>query len=332
MNVARCESSISTSRRQTRASEPRAMTTSLSAKWRGHGTAAARASCGRPSAAQDPALQRHPLVDPVLAFGDQAEHGLEIGRLGLRQEPDLAEVDAEQRARRPRRPRARPAGTCRRRPGRRGRPSSGAPRRSASRSPDWRLPTRRSRGPGTSRPRARSARRRPRSWGCRRTRSGETVTGAVRSRPRSGRRSSAQPGPARGGPGTRGCPPVRVSGEAMTSRVPKPEPCGRRATIRSRTSRWIGRIPDDAVVRPASPGLELRLDQRDDRLRPGASVAATGPRTRPSEMNDTSIGRERDGSGSVSASSVRAFVRSIETTRGSRRSDSASCPRPTSRA
>ena len=100
MNVARCESSISTSRRQTRASEPRATTMSLSAKWR----VSSRVGAGRPGCvvreagpAQDPALERHPFVDPVLALGDQPEHGLEVVALGLRQEADLAEVDPEQR-------------------------------------------------------------------------------------------------------------------------------------------------------------------------------------------------------------------------------------------
>ena len=54
------------------------------------------------------------------------------------------------------------------------------------------------------------------------------------------------------------------------------------------------RVADDAVVRPALAGLELRLHQGDDRARPGASVVAIGPRTLSSEMNDTSIDREVD--------------------------------------
>ena len=49
-------------------------------------------------------------------------------------------------------------------------------------------------------------------------------------------------------------------------------------------------------------------------------------------MNETSIVTTSTGSGSVAAVSVRAFVRSIDTTRGSRRNASASWPRPTSRA
>jgi hypothetical protein len=49
-------------------------------------------------------------------------------------------------------------------------------------------------------------------------------------------------------------------------------------------------------------------------------------------MNDTSMVASPTGSGNDMAVNVRAFVRSIETTRESRRSDSAICPRPTSRA
>ena len=63
-----------------------------------------------------------------------------------------------------------------------------------------------------------------------------------------------------------------------------------------------------------------------------SSVEAIGARTSASEMNDTSIVARPIRSGSVADVSVRALVRSIETTRGSARSDSASWPRPTSRA
>ena len=59
------------------------------------------------------------------------------------------------------------------------------------------------------------------------------------------------------------------------------------------------RVADDAVVGPAAAGLELRLDQRDDSARRARSVAATGPRTRSSEMNETSIVARSIGSGSV---------------------------------
>ena len=93
------------------------------------------------------------------------------------------------------------------------------------------------------------------------------------------------------------------------------------------------RVADDAVVGPAPAGLELRLDQRDDLAARRASVDATGPRTRSSEMNETSMTARPIGSGRRRrASASRALVRSIETTRGSRRSASASWPRPTSSA
>ena len=48
-------------------------------------------------AGQDPGLERHPLVDRVLAGDEMGEHSLQLGRLRLRQESDLAEVDAEER-------------------------------------------------------------------------------------------------------------------------------------------------------------------------------------------------------------------------------------------
>ncbi len=46
---------------------------------------------------QDARLERHPLVDRVFARDEPAEDGLELRRLRLREEADLAEVDAEQR-------------------------------------------------------------------------------------------------------------------------------------------------------------------------------------------------------------------------------------------
>src|SRR4029079_8612388 len=46
---------------------------------------------------QDPAFDRKALVDRAVAGTDLLEHGIEVARLGLRQEPELAEVDAEQR-------------------------------------------------------------------------------------------------------------------------------------------------------------------------------------------------------------------------------------------
>ena len=65
---------------------------------------------------------------------------------------------------------------------------------------------------------------------------------------------------------------------------------------------------------------------------PGASVDAAGPSTSPSEMNDTSNVMRVTCSGKGLVVRVRAFVRSMETTRESWRSDSASWARPTSTA
>ena len=94
------------------------------------------------------------------------------------------------------------------------------------------------------------------------------------------------------------------------------------------------RIADDAVVGPAAAGLELRLDERDDvAARAGPERADDRAEDLSSEMNDTSMVDEVDRFGQGRRRSAsRAFVRSIETTRGSARSDSASWPRPTSRA
>ena len=92
-------------------------------------------------------------------------------------------------------------------------------------------------------------------------------------------------------------------GEAMTARVPRP--WRRRALDDPLEDLAVDRrVAHDAVVGAALAGLELRLDQRDDRRRAGASVGATGPRTRSSEMNETSIVARSIGSGSVAAVSV----------------------------
>ena len=107
----------------------------------------------------------------------------------------------------------------------------------------------------------------------------------------------------------------------MTARVPQPEP--RRGLDDPAQDRSMDcRVAHDAAVRPALAGLELRLHQRDDRSPPsGPNVEAIGPSTSPSEMNDTSIDRQVDRLGEASSAvSVRALVRSIETTRGSRAS------------
>ena len=90
MNVARCESSIATSRRQTRASDPRATTTSL------------RATCrwlvDRPAAAQD-----HALRAPSARRSDSRRSAIcsrtasRSPASALDRKPDLAQVDPEDR-------------------------------------------------------------------------------------------------------------------------------------------------------------------------------------------------------------------------------------------
>ena len=198
MNVARCVSSMATSSRQTRASEPRATTMSLSATW--------RRVVDRRAVAQDPALERHPLVDREAALGDLGEDLVELAGLRLRQEADLAEVDAEDRdvdlGDRPHGAQERPVATeDDERIGRRRARGRGPPGRPTGPA------TGRCRAPGTSRRRGHSARRPPRSSGCRRSRCASTVTARSPSAILSP--ISAQSGPAPGGPGTRDCPRAR---------------------------------------------------------------------------------------------------------------------------
>ena len=45
----------------------------------------------------DPPLERHPLIDRVVAVGDLGQHAFELVGLDLREEADLAKVHAEQR-------------------------------------------------------------------------------------------------------------------------------------------------------------------------------------------------------------------------------------------
>ena len=89
MNVARWESSMATSSRQTRASG--------SARDDDVVERHVADLVDRPAVAQDHAFEGHPLVDLVLAGLDADEDGIEIAGLGLREEPDLAEVDAQDR-------------------------------------------------------------------------------------------------------------------------------------------------------------------------------------------------------------------------------------------
>jgi hypothetical protein len=65
---------------------------------------------------------------------------------------------------------------------------------------------------------------------------------------------------------------------------------------------------------------------------PPASTASSGGSSFITEMNDTSITASEHGSGTSSGESRRALVFSSTTTRGSARSRSCSCARPTSTA
>ena len=101
----------------------------------------------------------------------------------------------------------------------------------------------------------------------------------------------------------------------MTRARAEADGAGALRPTRSRTSRWMaGSRTTPWSVRPW-PASNCGLTRATIGRR-GASVVATGPRTRSSEMNDTSMTARSIGSGSVAAVSSRAFVRSIETTRG----------------
>ena len=231
-------------------------------------------------AAQDAALEHHPLLDPVVAVGDPAEDRLEVVRLDLGQEADLAEVDAEQRhvdlgdgASAARRNVPSPPSTTRT-------SVVGSSRRSASMSPAG--------AAHCSTPRTLAPAGGPlaqldaplRSSGCRRSRSARRHP--VTSRPVDGLVDEvADLGAA--GPGARWTRNSRLPsgpriGEAMTARVPSP---GRAASRRpARGPRVDRRIADDAMDRPAAAGLELRLDEGDDHVAARARAsAATGPST-----------------------------------------------------
>ena len=162
-NVARCVSSMATSRRHTRASDAARDDEVVERD--------VADAVDRPAVAQDPALERHAFVDPVVARHDAPEHGVEVAGLGLREEADLAQVDARGSGRRPRRsaraarrnvpspPRTTSASVVGQlaRAGRRGRPPAPASARSSR---TWHQPA----------ARALQLDRPPRSSGCRRTR------------------------------------------------------------------------------------------------------------------------------------------------------------------
>src|SRR6185503_14651983 len=194
--------------------------------------------------AKDPALQRHALVDPVLAADDHLEHGLEVTRLGLRQEADLAQVDPEKRyvhlRHRPGGPQERAVAAehdeevGRRQlaqerlhlAGRRlplGDAANAAPARSARAELDRRLDRRVVREPDP-----RDGHRLAVATGG----GGGATAASIRSP------MSAQPGPGARWTRNSRLPSGPVSGDAMTSRVPRPAACAC-STVRSRTSRWI---------------------------------------------------------------------------------------------
>src|SRR5262245_33777787 len=280
------------------------------------------------AAGQDPALEGHPLVDRVLAGLEAAENVLELSCLGLRQEADLAEVDPEQR--------------------------------------DVDL----DHGPGCSQERAVTAKD-DEDVGRREliaqglvvaglrgplldTPDGAPARGALAELDRGIARGvvgEADPAdghvavtvaiwPARSAQPAPRCTDIRNSrfpsgpriGEAITPWTPSPRSWAVAAS-RSRTSRWIaGSRTTPLSVRPL-PASNWGLTSATIRAAaPGFSVDATGSRTRPREMNETSTTARSTASGSVSAVRARAFVRSIDSTRSSRRSDSASWPLPTSTA
>ena len=93
------------------------------------------------------------------------------------------------------------------------------------------------------------------------------------------------------------------------------------------------RVADDAVVRPPRPASNWGFTRATIGAAAGPSAATTGAQHEPQRderhVDDGQVDRLREASSRVS---VRAFVRSIDTTRASRRSDSASWPRPTSSA
>ena len=199
MNVARCESSM----RDIEPADP------------GQGAAGdddvverdvALGVARRPPPRRIRPSMRHPLVDRELAGDDALQDGLEVAGLGLGQEADLAEVDAEDRdvdlghgpGRAQERAVAAEHDQARR--------SSGSSRTQRSMSPACAA---QSSMPRTAhQPAARVAELDGglAGWGCRRSRCGDGHGAPSAAAMRSP--MSAQPGPGAGGGGTRGCPPA----------------------------------------------------------------------------------------------------------------------------
>ena len=254
--------------------------------------------------AQDPALERHPLVDRELAGDELAEHGLELAGLGLREEADLAEVDAEERD------------------VDLGHGAGGAQERAVAAEHDERVGRRQLAraavevaGLGAASGRCRARRHQPaaRSRELDGGLDGRVVGEAdARDASRRARRPrairsamSAQPGPRREVEQELAValrPEDRRGDDVARTEPELAAPSRRRArgprdgSAGSRTTPWS---------RPALAGLELRLDERR-RCRRAAARASrrSAPRTWSSEMNETSIDGEVDRLGQASSRSA----------------------------
>ena len=213
----------------------------------------------RLAVAQDQRIEPHPLVDREPAGHDLGQDVVELAGLGLRQEADLAEVDAEDRhvdlGDRADRAQERPVAT------------EHDQRIGRLELVDERVDVARLELPlvdatdlaPAGRPRAQLDRRVDRRV------VGEAdpldghgaVTSAIRSP------ISAQPGPGARWTRNSRLPSGPVIGEAMTARVPRPMACavGDDALEDLAVDRGVAH---DAVVGPAAAGLELGLDERHD--------------------------------------------------------------------
>ena len=229
----------------------------------------------RVAVAQDDPLEGHPLGDLVLAGSDVLEHGPEVAGLRLREEADLAEVDAEDRdvdlGHGPDGPQEGAVATeHHERVGRGQLPQqdvdvvgrcmplrdvahlapAGRPRAEFDGRLDRRVVGEADPLDGhAGEPVAVGSS----AGGC----SGGVVTVAMRPA------MSAQPGPGARSTRNSRLPCGPRSGEAMTSRVPRPAAWAR-STIAFEDLAVDRRVADDAVIRPAAARLELRLDERHD--------------------------------------------------------------------
>ena len=213
----------------------------------------------RAAVAQDHALERHAFADLVVAGLDPGEHGVEIARLGLGEEPDLAQVDAEDRD------------------VHLGHGTDGAQERAVATQDDEgigrrELPQQDRHVVGLGLPLVDLPHLAPAG------RAGAELDGRLDRRvvgepePLDGHAAdtvairspiSAQPGPGARWTRNSRLPSGPRSGEAMTSRVPRPAAWARSHDPLEDLA-MDGRVADDAVVRAAAAGFELWLDERDD--------------------------------------------------------------------